>query len=248
MWRAAASDQRGRSRSRPKAPPTPLGPTRLTLCSHPQCKKAHALRAALNKEAHALEISVQMAEAPTLCRGSCDQGPYVGLPSLGLFYHDVQTREAAELVTETCLSGRLLFQRLLISPLSVTDGRIYYSREEGVLVLLEQERCPLEAAAYLFRFNAGQSCGKCTPCRLGVPNVENILRRLENGGADEDDPKLLGSLLGIMSRDSYCEFADKVTAPLRLLWEVAPDMIMQHLADGCPRAHSGLGRLGKEGA
>jgi (2Fe-2S) ferredoxin len=247
MMRLATTDQRRPFHSRTKPALQPLGPTHLTLCSHPQCKKSHATRAALTREGLAHDISLRVAEAPTFCRGSCPHGPYVGLPSLGLFYGGLQSQEAAELVSETCLSGRLLFHRLLISPLTVTDGRIHYSREDEVLVLLEEERCPLEAAAYLFRFNADESCGKCTPCRLGVPNVEILLRRFEKGGASKEDAELINLLVHAMYRDSYCEFAGKVTAPLRLLLEVAPEQIEKHLANGCPRAGSGLGRLGKGG-
>lgn len=247
MMRSAAADHRRPSRRRTKPALQPLGPTHLTLCSHPQCKKAYAMRAALTREGLANDIKLRVAEAPTFCRGSCPHGPYLGLPSLGLFYGGLEVQEAADIVTETCLFGRLLFHRLLISPLTVTDGRVHYSREDGVLVLLEEERCPLEAAAYLFRFNADESCGKCTPCRLGVPNVEILLRRFENGGASKEDAELINLLVHAMYRDAYCEFAGKVTAPLRLLLEVAPEHIEKHLVNGCPRAGASLSRLGKGG-
>ena len=247
MARVAPGDQRGLARG-PKQPPRPMGPTHLTICSHPHCSTASVLKAAIHKEGHWLEVELTIADAPTLCHGACAHGPYVGLPSLDLFYGGIQQNEAADLVAETCLFGRLLFQRLLISPRTVTDSRILYLRQEGVMVLLEEARCPMAAAAYLFRFNAGESCGKCTPCRLGVPTVEGILRRLEKGGATEDDAKQLKLLLNTMSRDSYCEFAEKVTAPLRLLLEAAPQLIERHIETGCPQGGSGLSPLGERGA
>lgn len=247
MTRFATTDQRGNKR-RPEPRPAPLGPTHLNVCSHPQCTSAPALKTALLKEGQGLEIDLTITDAPTLCQGECRGGPYVGLPALSLFYGNVRQRFAGELVNETCLSGRLLFQRLLISPAKVTDGRVLYLRQEGVLVLLEETRCPLAAAAYLFRFNAGESCGKCTPCRLGVPTVERILRRLETGEATEDDAQQLRLLLGTMARDAYCEFAEKVTAPLRLLLEADPEQIQQHIGGGCPRAGQGLTPLGQGGA
>jgi hypothetical protein len=247
MARLATRDQRGHS-SGSEAPPAPLGPTHLTICTHPRCQKAFALKTALRNEAQALEIDLTLSDAPTLCRGDCPKGPYVGLPGLGLFYGNIPLRQAAELINETCLYGRLLFQRLLISPRKVTDNRVLYMRQQGVLVLLEKDRCPLAAAAYLFRFNAAESCGKCTPCRLGVPAVERIIRRLETGGADEQDLKQLRSLLHTMARDAYCEFAEKATAPLRLVLEISPQHLERHLSTGCPNAGAGLAQLGQGGA
>jgi (2Fe-2S) ferredoxin len=246
MARLATTDQRGLVR-KPELPPQPMGPTHVTICSHPNCPTAQVFKTAIQKEANLLEVEINITDAPTFCRGTCTHGPYVGLPSLGLFYGGILQREAAELVKETCLSGRLLFQRLLISPRNVTDSRILFVRQENVLVLLEEKRCPLAAAGYLFRFNAGESCGKCTPCRLGVPSVESILRRFEQNAANEDDVKQLRLLLHTMSRDAYCEFAEKVTAPLRLLLEAAPDLLDQHVATGCPQ-DGDLGPLGREEA
>ncbi len=249
MRHGLARDERGLPRSRREAPLPVLGPTRLVICGHPQCRRgAPELRAALAREAEARELELTLGEAPTVCRGDCAGGPYLGLGELGLFYGGVAPEEAAELVTETCLAGRLLFPRLLVSPLTVTDSRVHYPRSRDALVLLEEDRCPLQAAAYIFRFNAAESCGKCLPCRLGVHRVETLLRQLENGGAGAKALQELEQLTQAMARDSYCDFAAKVTAPLRLVLELAREEVVRHLEGGCPHAAAGLEPLGRGGA
>lgn len=247
MARLAAATSWELGRGQKKATLEPLGPTRLLLCGHPHCQAATALKAALARQARNLDIELDLAEAPTVCRGRCEGGPYVGLSQWGLFYGGLQPRATEDLVAETCLAGRLIFPRLLISPLTVTDHRVLYIKEQEVLLLLDQKLCLLKAAAYLFRFNAAESCGKCTPCRLGIPRLETILRRLEDGQADEAELTELKLLTQMMAEDAYCDFAGKITAPLRLLWQARPEFLLQHLEAGCPQAGSDLVPLGEGG-
>ncbi|KMY68063.1 hypothetical protein AAU61_09660 [Desulfocarbo indianensis] len=247
MARLAAATPWELGRGQKEAPREPLGPTRLLLCGHPHCQAAAAFKAALARESRNFEMELDLAEAPTACQGRCGGGPYVGLAQWGLFFGGFHPREAADLVAETCLAGRLLFPRLLISPRTVTDHRVLYIKDEGVLLLLDQRLCLLKAAAYLFRFNAAESCGKCAPCRLGVPRLATILRRFETGQADEEELAELKALTQMMAEDAYCDFAGKITAPLRLLWQARPEFLQQHLEAGCPQAGSDLVPLGEGG-
>ena len=226
-----------RPRALAPAPATPprLWVSRYTVCTRPGCSQGcRELAGALKQQARRLGLEVEVEPTLSLCRSRCRGGPYVGMPQLGLFYAGLRPEEAAELLAETSLQGRMLFHRLYLSPRVVTDSRLVWDKEEHLLVLLEADYCLVEAAGYLLDFHAAASCGKCFPCRLGVPRLQAILRRLMAGESDQAELAELERLARLLARDTYCEFGPKVTAPLRLALERGGDLFQRHLEGGCP--------------
>jgi NADH:ubiquinone oxidoreductase subunit F (NADH-binding) len=137
------------------------------------------------------------------------------MPDLGLFYQGFAPEEVSSLLAETALRGRLLFDRMRVNATVVTDARVAFEADERVLVTIAPEIHLLDAAAYLFFFNAKESCGKCFPCRIGVPEVAVGLNRMLGGQAQEKDLKGLQTLANTMADSTYCKFGAKVTAPVR---------------------------------
>ncbi|MEW6663945.1 MAG: NADH-ubiquinone oxidoreductase-F iron-sulfur binding region domain-containing protein [Thermodesulfobacteriota bacterium] len=192
--------------------------SRFTVCSHPKCDRGSAqVRGALILQARLKGIPVRVEYAPTACPGTCQSGPFVGMPELGLFYQEFPPEEAPLLLEETALHGRILFRRLRIRAAIVTDARVAFEQDERVLVTIGEEIPLLDAAAYLFFFNAKESCGKCFPCRIGVPEAGATLSRILSGKAQEKDLKEFQTLISTMADSSYCRFAAKVTASVRTL-------------------------------
>ncbi|GAI49213.1 unnamed protein product, partial [marine sediment metagenome] len=57
----------------------------------------------------------------------------------------------------------------------------------GGMVVLDEATCMVEVARYFLSFTQAESCGKCTPCRLGTIQMLEILTRITQGkGRDED--------------------------------------------------------------
>jgi (2Fe-2S) ferredoxin len=160
-------------------------------------------------------LPVRVEGAPTACPGTCKSGPFVGMPDLGFFYQGLLPEEVSSLLEETALRGRLLFRRLRVNATVVTDARVAFEAEERLLVTIAPEIHLLDAAAYLFFFNAKESCGKCFPCRIGVPEVAVGLNRMLGGKAQEKDLQGLQTLANTMADSTYCKFGAKVTAPVR---------------------------------
>lgn len=219
---------------------------RLSLCGAPGCRRdARALGQALRQEAARQGVDLTLEPAPTLCRGDCPGGPYVGLLGTDFAYAGLTPDDAALVVAETLLGGRLLFSNLLISPYTVTDPRLVWDRHAGVLVLLEPGMCLVQAAEYLLEFHASQSCGKCTPCRMGTVNLRRMVGALERGGADEGCLAALEELAWLMDQASHCYFGPKEAAPVGLLARENRAELEIHLGGGCP--HAGAPRLGPPG-
>jgi len=214
---------------------TPHGVTRFTFCHHPHCTRGDAtLQAAVRREALRLGLDLQTARALTLCDGTCQDGPFVGLPQLGLFYHGLSVGEVRSMLKETTQQGRLLFRRLYLDPTVVTDSRLIFERHQNLLIAMEEDYCLVGLVTYLFEFNAAESCGKCFPCRLGVHRVERLLSSLMTGGAQEKDLAALEEVAWTMAQASYCQFAERVTLPLRLALRLARGEFERHLqTKGC---------------
>jgi len=211
-----------------------LGTLRYSCCAHPDCiKGSGALKNALLQQGREMGLNPIVTEMPTVCRGTCAGGPYVGLPEWRLFYYNIQAAEVPWVLEETALQGRPVFAKLLLDSTKVTDSRILFDEEDQTLILIEPGYCLAEAADYLFQFNARESCGKCFPCRYGVHKLAGLLQKLRQGSAQKPDLEAIKKIAKAMAQDSYCQFGAKVTAPLRLILERRPEELEKHLEKGC---------------
>jgi NADH-quinone oxidoreductase subunit F len=71
----------------------------------------------------------------------------------------------------------------------------------GGLVAMDQDNCMVDVARYFVGFTAGESCGKCVPCREGLSQMLHILDSVSKGQATEEDLDTLEEL-AISIRDS----------------------------------------------
>ena len=230
--------RRQRERREPIARPTgpQLAVERLTFCHHPLCEQgAPGLRAAVSQEADERGLELTLETTITVCGGSCAKGPWLGMPAKGLFYAGLQAEQAPLLFEETLLNNRMIFQHLYLDPTKVTDSRVVWDHRDGVIVAMEPQMCLLDMVAYLFWFNAAQSCGKCTPCRLGVPQVASLFNSLRLGQASGGEVDMLDEIAAHMNEAASCDFAGKVTEPLRVALGRLRYEFQRHLDQECDR-------------
>ncbi len=84
----------------------------------------------------------------------------------------------------------------------------------GGFVLFDDSVCPVQLALYLTEFSRLESCGKCTPCRLGGPALVEILRRITNGMGREGDLELIETHAERMINLSLCGLGVAAPAPV----------------------------------
>jgi NADH:ubiquinone oxidoreductase subunit F (NADH-binding)/(2Fe-2S) ferredoxin/Pyruvate/2-oxoacid:ferredoxin oxidoreductase delta subunit len=85
----------------------------------------------------------------------------------------------------------------------------------GGLISMDEGTCMVELARFFLEFLADESCGKCPPCRIGVPVLLNILDRITKGEGSIEDLDLLESLGDHVQRTSLCGLGQ--TAPNAVL-------------------------------
>ena len=57
----------------------------------------------------------------------------------------------------------------------------------GGLIVMDDTKCMVSLAKFYLEFTVSESCGKCTPCRIGTKRMLEILERLCSGEGEEID-------------------------------------------------------------
>ncbi len=105
----------------------------------------------------------------------------------------------------------------------------------GAIIVLDDATCPVRVVLNLMRFFARESCGFCTPCRDGLPYLEQILAAIASGEGQAGDLTLLEELCGKIAPYSFCAFAPGATMPLTSSLQYFRGHYEQHIASGrCP--------------
>jgi (2Fe-2S) ferredoxin len=162
-------------------------------------------------EAKRLNIPVIIEPAKCGCSGTCQQGPFLSLPHLGLFYHQVKEAHLPVILKETVLKGKILFPLLHLNPLQSIRGDLIWEKDGGCIMAMDNSCCMVKAAEYLINFHADESCGKCTPCRLGINQLKELIAKIVRGEAPEDAVLQMESLIWLAGQASYCAFAGKAS-------------------------------------
>jgi NADH:ubiquinone oxidoreductase subunit F (NADH-binding) len=74
----------------------------------------------------------------------------------------------------------------------------------GGMIVIDGTSCMVDMAKYFLEFTAEESCGKCTPCRVGNRRMLEILRRITNGGGEPGDIEKLENLGDIIKDTALC--------------------------------------------
>ena len=124
----------------------------------------------------------------------------------------------------------------LDTPLDFEGPEAFGSRlgTAGVTVF-DETTCMVRATLNLNRFFARESCGWCTPCRDGLPYVNWLLEKIENGaGTLEDIDNLRAQIRNINGR-SFCALAMGAMGPVESLLRLFEEEVLDHIKRGrCP--------------
>ena len=84
----------------------------------------------------------------------------------------------------------------------------------GGIVVYDDETNMVELAQHFMAFTADESCGKCTPCRIGSVRGREILERIQRGQGTEEDLVLLSDLGETMKTASLCALGGRAPYPV----------------------------------
>jgi NADH-quinone oxidoreductase subunit F len=84
----------------------------------------------------------------------------------------------------------------------------------GGMIVMDDDTCMVDMARYFMDFCQDESCGKCTPCRIGTKRMFEILQRMCKGEGSEGDIELLESLAQSIKDSALCGLGQTAPNPI----------------------------------
>jgi len=84
----------------------------------------------------------------------------------------------------------------------------------GGMIVLDEDNCMVSVAKFYLEFTVDESCGKCTPCRVGNKRLHEILEKITQGHGTEEDLALLRSLAQTIKDTSLCGLGQTAPNPV----------------------------------
>ena len=116
----------------------------------------------------------------------------------------------------------------------------------GGLIVMDEETCMVDVARYFLDFTQSESCGKCTPCRVGTAKMLHILQDICDGKADGVDLDELVKLGENIKKSSLCGLGQTAPNPVLSTIKHFREEYRQHIEDGTCKAGVCKGLLGYE--
>ncbi|UCG56771.1 MAG: FAD-dependent oxidoreductase [Phycisphaerales bacterium] len=99
----------------------------------------------------------------------------------------------------------------------------------GGLVVMDETTCAVDIARFFLRFVQNESCGKCTPCRVGTKEMLNILDAICEGRASIDELERLERLADHVARSSLCGLGQTAPNPVLSTLRYFRDEYEEHI-------------------
>lgn len=84
----------------------------------------------------------------------------------------------------------------------------------GGMVVMDQDDCMVDIARFFLEFSVDESCGKCTPCRIGNKRLLELLEKFVSGKAENQDIKKLEDLSHMVCSTSLCGLGQSSPNPI----------------------------------
>ena len=102
----------------------------------------------------------------------------------------------------------------------------------GGLIVMDKDTCVVDLAHYYLDFLRKESCGKCTPCRIGTRHLYEILDRITDGSGEPEDIDTLERLSITMSQGSLCGLGQTASNPVTTTLRSFRSEYEAHIQDG----------------
>ena len=105
----------------------------------------------------------------------------------------------------------------------------------GGLIVMDDTKCMINLAKFYLGFTVDESCGKCTPCRIGTQRMLEILERLTEGNGEQEDIEKLEKLAHTIKNASVCGLGQTAPNPVLSTLKYFRDEYVAHIQDKkCP--------------
>ena len=105
----------------------------------------------------------------------------------------------------------------------------------GGLIVMDEDTCMVDMAKFFLEFTVDESCGKCTPCRVGTRRLLEILDKITDGKGTLEDIDRLEALCNYIKANSLCGLGQTAPNPVLATLKFFRDEYVAHVVDKkCP--------------
>lgn len=105
----------------------------------------------------------------------------------------------------------------------------------GGLIVMDEDNCMVDIAKFFLEFTVDESCGKCTPCRIGTKRMYEILEKITKGNGTLEDLDKLEELCYYIKDNSLCGLGQTAPNPVLSTLRYFRDEYVAHVTDKrCP--------------
>ncbi|MDD3187464.1 MAG: NADH-quinone oxidoreductase subunit NuoF [Bacilli bacterium] len=105
----------------------------------------------------------------------------------------------------------------------------------GGLIVTDEDTCMVDIAKFFLDFAVSESCGKCTPCRIGTKRVYEILDKITKGKGTIEDLENLDNLSKHIQATSFCGLGQTATNPVLSTMRYFKEEYISHIVEKkCP--------------
>ena len=101
----------------------------------------------------------------------------------------------------------------------------------GGLIVMDDTKCMVSLAKFYLQFTVSESCGKCTPCRIGTKRMLEILEKITEGKGEEKDLEKLDKLAKNIIKASVCGLGQTAPNPVLSTMKFFMDEYKEHVID-----------------
>jgi len=105
----------------------------------------------------------------------------------------------------------------------------------GGLIVMDEDNCMVDIAKFFLEFTVDESCGKCTPCRIGTKRLYEMLVDISKGNATLEDLDKLEELCYHIKENSLCGLGQTAPNPVLSTLKFFREEYLSHVVDKkCP--------------
>ena len=105
----------------------------------------------------------------------------------------------------------------------------------GGLIVMDEDTCMVDIAKFFLEFTVDESCGKCTPCRIGTKRLLEMLDKITKGQATLEDIDKMEELCYYIKDNSLCGLGQTAPNPVLSTLQYFRDEYISHVVDKkCP--------------
>ena len=105
----------------------------------------------------------------------------------------------------------------------------------GGMIVMDEDNCMVDMAKFFLEFTVDESCGKCTPCRIGLKRLLEKLEKITSGNGELKDIDELEEMCEYIKANSLCGLGQTAPNPVLATLKFFRDEYIAHVVDKkCP--------------